>query len=58
MNVNHQSPRQAVLKFVILIITIATLTIVSEDQWGYLECMYKACQAARNGGGFSHALGR
>jgi len=24
---------------------------VSEDQWGDLECMYKACQAARTDGG-------
>jgi len=26
---------------------IAPLTIVSEDLWGDLECLYKACQAAR-----------
>jgi len=26
---------------------IAPLTIVSEDQWEDLECLYKACQAAR-----------
>jgi len=31
----------------IIIIIIAPLTIVSEDQWGDLECLYKACQAAR-----------
>jgi len=24
---------------------------VSEDQWGDLECLYKACQAARTGEG-------
>jgi len=30
----------------IIIIIIAPLTIVSEDQWGDLECMYKACQLA------------
>jgi len=23
---------------------------VSEDQWGDLECLYKACQAARTDG--------
>jgi len=23
----------------------------SEDQWGDLECLYKACQAARTDGG-------
>jgi len=27
-------------------LTIAPLTIVSEDQWGDLDCLYKACQAA------------
>jgi len=27
------------------------MTIVSEDQWGDLEYMYKACQAARIDGG-------
>jgi len=30
----------------LIIIIIAPLTIVSEDQWGDLECLYKACQAA------------
>jgi len=30
---------------------IAPLTIVSEDQWADLECLYKACQAARTDGG-------
>jgi len=29
-----------------VIIIIAPLTIVSEDQWGDLECLYKVCQAA------------
>jgi len=29
-----------------IIIIIAPLTIVKEDQWGDLECLYKACQAA------------
>jgi len=24
---------------------------VKEDQWGYLECLYKACQAAASDGG-------
>jgi len=36
---------------VIIIIIIAPLTIVSDDQWGDIECLYKACQAARFGGG-------
>jgi len=35
----------------IIIIRIAPLTIVSADQWGDLEWLYKACQAARNDGG-------
>jgi len=30
---------------------IAPLTIVSDDQWGDLECLYKACQADRTDGG-------
>jgi len=29
---------------------------VSEDQWGDLECLYKACQAATTEGGFSQTL--
>jgi len=36
---------------IIIEIIIAPLTIVSEDQWGDLECLYKACQAARTNGG-------
>jgi len=36
---------------VIIIIIIAPLTIVSEDQWGDLECLYKACRAAITDGG-------
>jgi len=36
---------------IIIIIIIAPLTIVSEDQWGDLECPYKACQAAITDGG-------
>jgi len=35
----------------IIIIIIAPLTIVSKDQWGNLECLYKACQAAITEGG-------
>jgi len=35
----------------IIIIIIAPLTIVSDDQWGDLECLYKACHAARTDGG-------
>jgi len=34
----------------IIIIIIAPLTIVSEDQWEDLECLYKACQATRTDG--------
>jgi len=35
----------------LLIKIIAPLTIVSEDQWGDLECLHKACQAAITEGG-------
>jgi len=35
----------------IIIIIIAPLTIVKEDQWGDLECPHKACQAAITDGG-------
>jgi len=35
----------------IIIIIIAPLTIVKEDQWGDLECLPKACQAAITDGG-------
>jgi len=35
----------------IILIIIAPLTIVSEDQWRDLECLYKAGQAARTDGG-------
>jgi len=35
----------------IIIIIIAPLTTVSEDLWGDLECLYKACQAAITDGG-------
>jgi len=43
----------ALVTSVIIIIIIAPLTIVSEDQWGELECIYKykACQSARTDGG-------
>jgi len=36
---------------IIIIIIIAPLSILSEDVWGDLECLYKACQAARPDGG-------
>jgi len=35
----------------IIIKIIAPLAIVREDQWGDLECLYKACQAAITEGG-------
>jgi len=31
---------------------------VSEDQWGDLECLYKACQAARTDGGLFTDTGK
>jgi len=36
---------------IIILIIIALLTIVKEDQWGDLECLHKACQAAITDGG-------
>jgi len=36
---------------IVIIIIIVPLTIVSDDQWGDLECLYKTCQAARIDGG-------
>jgi len=35
----------------IIIIIIAPLRILSEDEWGDLECLYKACQSAITDGG-------
>jgi len=35
----------------IIIIIIAPLIVVSGDQWGDLECLYKACQVTRTDGG-------
>jgi len=32
-------------------IIIVPLRIVSEDEWGDLECLYKACKAAITDGG-------
>jgi len=32
-------------------IIIAPLSIVNEDEWEDLECLYKACQAAITDGG-------
>jgi len=29
-----------------IIIIIAPLSIVSKDEWGYIEFLYKACQSA------------
>jgi len=34
------------IKVIIIIIIIAPLSIVKEDQWGHLECLHKASQAA------------
>jgi len=39
------------IKIIIIILINAPLTIVIVDQWGDLECMYKACQAAITDGG-------
>jgi len=42
---------QLVYMIIIVKIMIVPLTIVREDQWGDLECLYEACQAARTDGG-------
>jgi len=34
-----------------LITIIAPLSILSDDEWGDLDCLYKACQAAITDGG-------
>jgi len=41
----------------VIIIIIAPLTIVKEDQWGDLECLHKACQAAITDGGLFTDIG-
>jgi len=35
----------------IIIIIIAPLSILNEDEWGDLECLYKACHATITDGG-------
>jgi len=40
-----------IIIIIIIIIIIAPLNILSEDEWGDLECLYKACQAAITDGG-------
>jgi len=42
---------KTIIIIIIIIIIIVPLSILSEDQWGDLECQYKACQAARTDGG-------
>jgi len=39
-------PKNGLSYLIIIIIIIPPLTIVSDDQWGDLECLYKAWQAA------------
>jgi len=46
-----------ILLIIIIIIIIAPLTIVSEDQWGDLECLYKVYQAARTDGSLFTDIG-
>jgi hypothetical protein len=47
-------------RIIIIIIIISTLRMkaVDENKWGDLECLYRACQAAINGGGFFTDDGR
>jgi len=40
-----------IVNSIIIITTIAPLIILSEDEWGDLECPYKACQSAKTDGG-------
>jgi len=42
---------QTIIIIIIIIAPAAPLTIVSEDQWGDLECLNKACQSAITEGG-------
>jgi len=35
----------------VIIIIIAPVSILNEDEWEYLECLYKACYAAIADGG-------
>jgi len=39
-----------------MIIIIAPLIIVKEDQWGDLECLHKACQELKLMEAYSHTL--
>jgi len=40
-----------IIIIIIIIIIITPPSILSEDEWGDLECLYKACQAAITDGG-------
>jgi len=52
---SHPERSQTQCNLIQIIIIIALLTIMSEDQWGDLECLYTACQAAITDGGlFTH----
>jgi len=39
------------LRLFIILIIIARLSLLSEDEWGDLEWLYKACQTAITDGG-------
>jgi len=41
----------------IIVIIIAPKSIVNEDEWGDLECLYKSCQAAITVGGLFTGTG-
>jgi len=43
--------KECVIAINIIMIIITPLTMVKEDQWGFLECLHKACQAAITDGG-------
>jgi len=44
-------------KLIIIKIIIAPLSILSEDEWGDLQCMYTACQAATSDGALITDIG-
>jgi len=50
-------PTVKLIIIIIIIIIIVPLIKLSEDEWGDLECLHKACQAARTDGGLFTVTG-
>jgi len=46
-----------IIIIIIIIIIIVSLSILSEDEWKDLECLYKACQSAKRDGGLFRDTG-